>query len=150
MALVIDNANTRLNKTGSSDITVGDNTTFVDNFVRKPRLQSYSNVTDAPSIVAGVVTLNLDNANVFPVSLTANVTSIVLQNVPATGRHVEILITFTQDATGGRTVAWPASFKWPGGTAPTVSSTASAADVLYAFTTNGGVTWNCSLVKDFR
>lgn len=34
MALVIDNANTKLSKTGLADITVGDNLTFADNFVK--------------------------------------------------------------------------------------------------------------------
>ncbi|AWJ93855.1 hypothetical protein Sp245p_28975 (plasmid) [Azospirillum baldaniorum] len=150
MALVIDNANTKLSKTGLADITVGDNLTFADNFVKKPRLQSYAVATDTPTIIAGTVSLNLDNANAFQVSLTANVTSISLQNVPASGRLVEIAVQFTQDATGGRTVAWPTSFKWQGGMAPTVSSTANARDILFALTVDGGATWNCSLAKDFR
>jgi len=39
-------------------------------------------------------------------------------------------ITIKQDATGGRTVAWNAVFKFPAGTAPTITSTASAIDEL--------------------
>ena len=41
-----------------------------------------------------------------------------------------------QDATGSRTVSWPASVKWPSGTAPTLTSTASKADI-FAFTADG-------------
>lgn len=35
-----------------------------------------------------------------------------------------------QDATGSRTVTWPASVRWPGGTAPTLSTAANAVDII--------------------
>jgi len=35
-----------------------------------------------------------------------------------------------QDATGSRTLTWNAVFKWPGGTAPTLTTTAAAIDIL--------------------
>lgn len=35
-----------------------------------------------------------------------------------------------QDATGSRTVTWPAAVKWPGGTAPTLSTAANAVDII--------------------
>ena len=35
-----------------------------------------------------------------------------------------------QDGTGSRTASWNAVFKWPGGTAPTLTTTASAKDVF--------------------
>lgn len=35
-----------------------------------------------------------------------------------------------QDATGGRTVTWPSSVKWPGGTAPTLTTTAGRTDII--------------------
>jgi hypothetical protein len=41
-----------------------------------------------------------------------------------------------QDGTGSRTVTWPAAVKWPGGTAPTITSTASKAD-KFIFTADG-------------
>ena len=41
-----------------------------------------------------------------------------------------------QDGTGGRTVTWPANVRWPGGTAPTITSTASRQD-KYIFTADG-------------
>lgn len=39
-------------------------------------------------------------------------------------------ITIKQNATGGYTVAWNSVFKFPAGTAPTITSTASAVDEL--------------------
>jgi hypothetical protein len=35
-----------------------------------------------------------------------------------------------QDASGSRTVTWPSSVKWPGGTAPTLTITGDAIDVI--------------------
>jgi len=35
-----------------------------------------------------------------------------------------------QDATGSRTVTWPAAVLWPGGTAPTLSTGANAVDLV--------------------
>jgi len=43
------------------------------------------------------------------------------------GRYQLVLV---QDATGGRTVTWPASVKWPGGTAPTLSTAANSIDII--------------------
>jgi len=40
------------------------------------------------------------------------------------------MLNLTQDATGGRTATWPATVKWPGGTAPTLTATASAVDII--------------------
>lgn len=37
-------------------------------------------------------------------------------------------LTLIQDGTGSRLVTWPASVRWPGGTAPTLSTAASAVD----------------------
>lgn len=45
---------------------------------------------------------------------------------PTAGTSVALAVT--QDATGSRTVTWPSSVKWPGGTAPTLTTTASAID----------------------
>jgi hypothetical protein len=44
------------------------------------------------------------------------------------GQHGVIVIT--QDGTGSRTLAYGSYFKFPSGTAPTLTTTASAVDVL--------------------
>ena len=41
-----------------------------------------------------------------------------------------ILLVLIQDATGSRTVTWPGTVKWPASTAPTLTTTASAIDVV--------------------
>lgn len=57
-------------------------------------------------------------------------------NVPASRSFVFIL-ELTNGGTGAQT--WPAATKWPGGTAPTL--TTSGVDVLGFVTDDGGTTW---------
>lgn len=83
-------------------------------------------------------TLDLSAGSIFDITLTGNCT-ISFSNVPSGGFGVTFV--FTQDGTGSRTVTWPASFKWPGGTAPTLTTTAAGEDVITAFTPDGGTTW---------
>ena len=85
--------------------------------------------------------LDLDTASVFEVVLTANVTSLVFANPPTTGRAGSATLILRQDATGGRTVTWPTSILWAGGTAPLVTSAANAVDIYGFITRNGGTTW---------
>ena len=40
------------------------------------------------------------------------------------------LLKILQDATGGRTVAWPANVKWAGGAPPTLTTAANAVDIV--------------------
>jgi len=70
-------------------------------------------------------TFDFTVANYITMTLTGNVT---VQN-PTTesiGQSGSIIIT--QDGTGSRTCAWQSQFKWVGGTAPTLTTTASAVD----------------------
>ena len=48
---------------------------------------------------------------------------------------VYVLIVI-QDGTGSRTITWNAVFKWVGGSAPTLTTTASARDI-FVFVSNG-------------
>ena len=40
------------------------------------------------------------------------------------------VLRLVQDGTGGRTATWPASVKWVGATAPTLSTSAGAVDIV--------------------
>tara|TARA_Y100000593_G_C4294644_1_gene330000 strand:+ start:1303 stop:1857 length:555 start_codon:yes stop_codon:yes gene_type:complete len=54
---------------------------------------------------------------------------------------------FTQDGTGGRTLSYGTSYKWPGGITGSLSSGANEVDILSAIT--DGTSLYCSLTKDF-
>jgi hypothetical protein len=79
-------------------------------------------VTYAAGNITGATTINFNNGITQNATLTGNVT-ITFSNPLNGGTHI---LVFTQDATGGRTVTWPGSVVWPGGSAPTPNTAASA------------------------
>lgn len=59
-------------------------------------------------------------------TLTANTTfTFVAPSGPA-----NLMLKLIQDATGGRTVTWPAAVLWPGGAPPVLSAGANAIDIV--------------------
>lgn len=59
------------------------------------------------------------------------------------------VIKIAQDGTGSRTLAYGSNWKFAGGTAPTLTTTASRVDLLYYYVEASG-TIHASLVKDSR
>jgi len=70
---------------------------------------------------------DLSTNQVCQLTLTNNTTFDAPTNIQDGGFYS---ITLIQDGTGSRTAAWDAEFKWAGGTAPTLTTTASAKDIL--------------------
>ena len=56
-----------------------------------------------------------------------------------------VLLMLYQDATGSRTVTWPGTVKWAGGTAPTLTTAASSLDII-TFYYNGTNYYGSSLL----
>lgn len=95
----------------------------------------------APTISSGALTLDCSTGNVFAVALNANVTTLTFSNVPTTtGTAYALSLALTANGTA-YTVTWPASVKWPAGTAPTLTSTNGKVDTLVLATYDGGTTW---------
>jgi hypothetical protein len=112
-----------------------------DQLLTRPELKDFAETSTTPAVSANTLTLDLQTGNVFEVTLTQNVTSLILANPPAAGRAGTCTLILRQDATGGRTLAWPASVRWALGTPPVVTPHASAID-MYAFVTrDGGTSW---------
>ena len=123
-----------------SALTMGGTVSAADNVISRPRFTDYAETLTSPSISSNTLTLNIENGNVFTVSLNANITTLTIQNPPASGNGGSFTLRFTADGTG-RTVTWGASVKWPGGTAPTLTSTNNKVDTFVFFTTDAGTTW---------
>jgi hypothetical protein len=85
-------------------------------------------LTDASSIAA-----DFNAGNNFSVTLGGNRTLANPSNITA-GQAGQI--TVTQDGTGSRTLAYGSNWKFPGGTAPVLTTTAGAIDVLSYFCTD--------------
>ena len=77
-------------------------------------------------------TIDLVNGSVQILTLTGNCTF----TFPTATAGRSFILILKQDGTGSRTATWPAAVKWPAGTAPTITSTASKSD-KYIFTADG-------------
>lgn len=92
------------------------------------------------------ITINLANANNFSVTLGGNRTFAAPTNQTAGQSGV---IVITQDGTGGRTAAFNSVFKFPGGTAPTLTTTANAVDVV-AYYVESATRISARLIADLK
>ena len=108
-----------------------------DKTLQKPVLKDYGETLTTGT---GTTTLNLELGNVFEITMDGNL-SFTFSNPPASGTAGSFTLVLKQDGTGSRTATWPAAVDWAGGTAPTLTTTASAVDVLAFITTDGGTRW---------
>ena len=145
-ASATDNALARFDGTGGKTIqnsawTLDDSDALLaaDKVLQRPELKDYAETKTAISSSGGILTIDLENGNVFSLTTTEAITTVNLNNPPASGKGGSFTLILTQDATG-RAITWPAAVKWPGGTAPTIN-TASKVYVLTFLTVDGGTAW---------
>lgn len=91
----------------------------------KLNLGYYDNGTKATNF-----TIDWVNGDHQRVTLGATPLTITLTN-PVSGKRY--ILDLVQDGTGSRTVVWPGAVKWPGGTAPTLTTTINRVDQIELF-----------------
>jgi hypothetical protein len=111
----------RANSADSLTIAAEGDVTFAKAI--KPALEANSD--------GSTVTFNLNEANVHTVTLGVGVgdgtRTFAISNETAGQKFI---IRILQDGTGSRTVTWFSTIKWAGGSAPTLTTTPSKADVV--------------------
>ena len=133
---------------GIESIVAGANV-MVDNTDPKNPVVSSLPGRDIISFFFAAGSLTLDaHTEYFNIQLGGDITDFLFVNLPGASRATTLLIKFVQDSTP-RTVTWPASFKWAGGTAGAVSTAAGAVDILALTTFDNGTTWQASLANGF-
>src|SRR5207253_4700805 len=105
------------------DIVVGRHGTFAGNTA----LTEFSAGNSGTAL-----TIDWNNGNNQLVTLTGNCTFTF--NNPKAG--AVYTLELTQDGVGTRTATWPAAVTWPGGTAPTLTTTINKSDIV-TFKYNG-------------
>jgi hypothetical protein len=88
---------------------------------------------------SNAATLNLRDGTVFTHTLSENVTY-TFSNPAASGYASGFTLKVTQDSSA-RTITWPGSVDWAGGTAPTLSTGSGDVDVFVFLTEDGGTTY---------
>ena len=126
---------------GNIDLTPsGGKVRLADSAINRVRIDDYSITFQDHGNTGATETIDLTNGNVHEITLDQN-TTLTFSNPPGSGTYGELRLIVIQDATGSRTITWPASVDWSGGSAPTLSAGASDVDILDFFTVDGGTTW---------
>lgn len=112
-----------------------------NNVVQSPELRDISETSASQGSASGTITVDYSAGSVHEITLTGNMTSLTVNNPPASGKVGALTLIFKQDATGSRTATWPAAFVFPGGTDMVLSTAANAVDIVSFITINGGSTW---------
>ena len=96
-------------------------------------------------IGTGATTIDLSLGNIFECNMSSSITSLSITNIQgnsgltvSTAAIFVLKLSYTGSAVS---VSWPASIKWPGGTAPALSSGSGKVDTFAFYTTNYGSTW---------
>ena len=103
----------------------------------------------------GAISALTDGATITPDFAVANNFSVTLGGSRTLANPSNLtagqsgVIVITQDGTGSRTLAYGSYFKFPGGTAPTLTTTASAVDVL-AYYVESSTRITARLVADVK
>jgi hypothetical protein len=101
----------------------------------------------AVAYAATGMSLDCSKSNVFTTTLTGSITGAPAFANVTDGQTINWRLQ--QDGTGSRTMAWPASFRWPGGTAGVLSTGANAVDLMVATWFASSGTWLANLLKAF-
>lgn len=113
--------------------TLAGTETFTNKTLTNPTVTNYTE-TPYSATPTSTITLSLTNGTVQIITLGGN----VIVTMPSAVSGKSFIMFLKQDATGSRTVTW-STVKWAGGTAPTITSTASRMDILSFFA--DGTNW---------
>lgn len=143
-ATTASGARTNLGLAIGADVQGYDADTMkADTAARITANMGFTPVTDTST--AGAVTFDFTTGNICKITLTEAITSITLSGAAA-GDTLKIEIT---QAAGGYAVSgWPATVKWPGGTAPTITATNGSVDIITL--EFDGTNYRASAVQDYR
>lgn len=93
-----------------------------------------------------LVTLDLETSNSFQLTLGGNRTLNLINDRAGVGQSKLFSLVLIQDDSGSRLVTWFPNIRWQGGTVPTLTTTAGAAD-LFIFYKIGSSYFGTSLLN---
>lgn len=145
-----DQLNANMDTLDSEAVTKTVALDFADFELSRPKLKDYSETAYNAGNVSGAVALDYTNGNYQYATATGNITSLTISNWPASGSLGSFTLELSQDGTGSRTLTLSSAYKTEGGAGITLTTTASATDILTFLTrdagstiyTNGTFTWS--------
>jgi hypothetical protein len=114
--------------TTSTNLVFSTTPTITTPVLTNPTITAYLETAPAIANSGTAVTLALASGTVLSYTLTGNCTF----TMPTATSGTSFIVRLIQDATGGRTATFT-GVKWPGGTVPTITTTASTGVDIISF-----------------
>jgi hypothetical protein len=121
--------------TGTGSVVLSSSPALTTPTLTLPTITNYVE-TPFSANSSTAITLDLTNGTVQIITLTGN--CVYTFPTPVAGKSFTLI--HLQDATGSRTVTWPATVDWPSAIAPTLTATALRGD-KFVFTAISGTSW---------
>lgn len=103
--------------------------------------KTYRESVTTATISTTSYTVDLSVSNIFELTLGNSPVTFTFSNPPAAGTLMSFTLILKQDATGNRTVVYPASAKFTDSVTPVLATGANKIDVIQFFTVDGGTTY---------
>ena len=123
---------TAANLLSAGGVYYSSNNTNILSTIYNPTISNYTEAVQVNTVGVSY-TINLNSGTFFVLTLIANCT--ITMPTPVAGKSFVILLN---SGTGGYSVTW-ANVKWPAGSAPSLTATASKADIFTFF--SDGTNW---------
>ena len=127
---------------GTDYVTPTGTETLTNKTLTNPTVTNYTE-TPFTANSSTAITLALTNGTVQIITLTGSATI----TMPTAVSGKSFIMFLKQDATGSRTVTW-STVKWAGGTAPTITATASRQDI-YSFFSDGTNWYGVTVAQNY-
>lgn len=107
-------------------------------------LKAYRESVKAIDARENVVVLNLNEANVFNITLRKNVVNISFDHLPEADLAYSCVLVLKQDSIGNRKVVFPENVFWSFNEVAVLATKPGHADVITLMTVDGGETYYAS------
>jgi hypothetical protein len=122
---------------------------MADNILRRPYIDDYALFRTTLTATA-TTTLNYSTAQVYAITMNANITTLSVSNEPASGRYGEMTLKLIYNSATARTIDWTdIGVKWGEPGAPTLTSVSGKHDVIHLWTDDAGATWYGSYILNY-
>ena len=141
--------NTNLDTIDSQFATATIAKSFADLAVSRAKLIDTSETAYSLGNISGAVTIDYVNGHWQYATVTGNISSLTINNPPATGTGGWLTLELIQDGTGSRTITLSSTYKTAGAAGITLSTAASSKDLVHLTTRDAGTTWLARIEKAF-
>jgi hypothetical protein len=119
-----------------------------DSILRRPYIDDYALFKSSVTATAST-TLTYSTAQVWDITMNANITTLTISAEPASGRYGEMTLKLIYNSATARTIAWANGIKWGTPGAPTLTSVSGKHDVIHLWTTDAGASWYGSYILNY-